>query len=117
MATYVLIGKYSNLFDEGMIHTPQDRMKVVEPMLKSMGAKLLTFLFMPNNPENDFVATVETDDEMKLMGGVRMVHATGTFSKINSFRAYDSVEMKKIFQMGHNGMESFVSAKQGAGIE
>ena len=46
-----------------------------------------------------------------------MVYATGTFSKINTFRAYDSIEMKKIFQIGHDGMESFVSARQGAGLE
>ena len=35
MAKYVLMGKYSSQFSEGMIRTPQDRMKVVEPMLKS----------------------------------------------------------------------------------
>ena len=40
MAKYVLMGRYSSQFSEGMIHTPQDRMKVVEPMLQGFGIEL-----------------------------------------------------------------------------
>ena len=119
MAKYVLMGKYSSQFSEGMIHTPQDRMKVVEPMLKSFDIELKEFLFIPTNPQNDFVAIVEADPEKekKLHGVVHMVYATGTFEKINAFRAYDRSEMREIFQIGHDGISSFVSAKQGAGLE
>ena len=119
MAKYVLMGRYSSQFSEGMIHTPQDRMKVVEPMLQSFGIELKEFLFIPSNPENDFVAIVEADpnNEMKLHGGVQMVYATGTFEKINAFRAFNSGEMRDIFQIGHDGISSFVSARQGAGLE
>ena len=73
MAKYVLMGRYSSQFSEGMIHTPQDRMKVVEPMLQGFGIELKEFLFIPSNPENDFVAIVEADpnNEMKLHGGFK----------------------------------------------
>ena len=119
MAKYVSMGRYSSQFSEGMIHTPQDRMKVVEPMLQGFGIELKEFLFIPSNPENDFVAIVEADpnNEMKLHGGVQMVYATGTFEKINAFRAFNSGEMRDIFQIGHDGISSFVSARQGAGLE
>ena len=119
MAKYVLMGRYSSQFSEGMIHTQQDRIKVVEPMLQSFGIELKEFLFIPSNPENDFVAIVEADpnNEMKLHGGVQMVYATGTFEKINAFRAFNSGEMRDIFQIGHDGISSFVSARQGAGLE
>ena len=119
MATYILMGRYSSQFSEGMIHTPQDRMKVVEPMLKGFGIELKEILFIPSNPENDFVAIVEADpnNEMKLHGGVQMVYASGTFEKINAFRAFSSGEMRDIFQIGHDGISSFVSARQGAGLE
>jgi len=119
MAKYVLMGKYSSQFSEGMIHTPQDRMKVVEPMLKGFDIEMKEFLFIPANPENDFVAIVEADpeNEKKLHGGVHMVYATGTFQKINAYRAYDSGEMRELFQIGHDGISLFVSAKQGAGLE
>ena len=43
MAKYVLMGRYSSQFSEGMIHTPQDRMKVVEPMLQGFGIELKSF--------------------------------------------------------------------------
>jgi hypothetical protein len=46
-----------------------------------------------------------------------MVYATGTFEKINAFRAFNSGEMRDIFQIGHDGISSFVSARQGAGLE
>ena len=61
MAKYVLMGKYSTQFSEGMIHTPQDRMKIVVPMLESLDIELKEFFFLPSNPENDFVAIVEAD--------------------------------------------------------
>ena len=41
----------------------------------------------------------------------------GTFEKINAFRAFNSGEMRDIFQIGHDGISSFVSARQGAGLE
>ena len=86
MAKNVLMGKYSTHFSEGMIHTPQDRMKIVVPMLESLDIELKEFLFLPSNPENDFVAIVEADPskEKKLYAGGYMVHATGTFEKINA---------------------------------
>ena len=119
MAKYILTGKYSSQFSEGMIHTPQDRMNVVAPMLKDFGIELKEFLFMPSNSENDFLAIVESDPsrEKEMFGGVHMVYATGTFDKVNAYRAFDSKEMKEIFQYGHDGITSFVSAKQGAGLE
>ena len=49
MAKYVLMGKYSNEFSSAMVHTPQDRMDVVEPMLNNFGVKLIEFLYIPNN--------------------------------------------------------------------
>ena len=69
--------------------------------------------------EIDFVSIVDPDsnNEMKLHGGVQMVYATGTFEKINAFRAFNSGEMREIFQIGHDGISSFVSARQGAGLE
>ena len=53
MAKYVLMGKYSNEFSSAMVHTPQDRMDVVEPMLINFGVKLIEFLYIPNNPKID----------------------------------------------------------------
>ena len=119
MAKYVLMGKYSTQFSEGMIHTPQDRMKIVVPMLESLDIELKEFLFLPSNPENDFVAIVEADPnkEKKLYAAGYMVHATGTFKKINAYRAYDNDEMTEIFQIGSNGVANYVSAKKGAGLE
>ena len=65
MAKYILMGKYSTQFSEGMVHTPQDRMKIVVPMLESLDIELKEFFFLPSNPDNDFVAIVEVDPSKK----------------------------------------------------
>ena len=117
MAKYVLMGKYSNEFSSAMVHTPQDRMDVVEPMLNNFGVKLIEFLYITNNPNDDFIAIVDASEEKSLLGAVQMVFASGTFTRVNAFRAFSSGEMKEIFQKGHDGMSSFISAKKAAGFE
>ena len=64
-------------------------------------------------PPNLYKMTTIDGGKLANMG----VYATGTFQKINAYRAYDSGEMREIFQIGHDGISLFVSAKQGAGLE
>ena len=46
-----------------------------------------------------------------------MVFASETYSKVNAYRAFESYEMKEIFEIGQEAINSFVSAKQVAGFE
>lgn len=117
MAKYVLLGKYSSSYAEGMIHSPHDRMAIVKPLLKNMDAELLEFLFIPSNPINDFVAIVETEDEKKLHAAILTAYATGSFENLNACKAYSNIEMTEIFQIGHDGMNSYITTKQKAGLE
>ena len=46
MAKYVIVGRYSASFAEGMLHTPHDRLKIVVPIMKNMGAEVKEFLLL-----------------------------------------------------------------------
>ena len=74
MAKYVLMGKYSNEFSSAMVHTPQDRMDVVEPMLNNFGVKLIEFLYILINQKCSKYIIQIVDKFQKLVDKKQVAH-------------------------------------------
>jgi uncharacterized protein with GYD domain len=116
MKKYILSGKTSQDFATAMLNKPQNRKHFVDPFLKSLDIKLNEFLFTSGKDSN-FVSIISAraDEEVETLCNI--VFASGNFSNLSWSKAFEAEEYQKIFQLGHDKMEEYVSALQVAGEE
>ena len=114
MHKYILTGKTSLDFATAMLNKPQNRKRFVEPFLESLQIRMHEFLFTSGSVSN-FVSVVsaETDEQVETLCNI--VFASGNFSNLSWSRAFEAEEYQKIFEVGHDKMEKYVSALQVAG--
>ena len=116
MHKYILSGKTSQDFATAMLNKPQNRKRFVEPFLESLDIKMSEFLFTSGSVSNFIsVVSAETDEQVETLCNI--VFASGNFSNLNQSRAFEADEYQKIFEVGHDKMEKYVSALQVAGTE
>ena len=70
MNKFILLGKYTSEFASEMVHTPQYRKGVLNPMFDHFKIKVKEYLYIPTNPDIDFICIVEASDEKTLHGAV-----------------------------------------------
>ena len=116
MNKYILSGKTSQDFATAMLNKPQNRKRFVEPFLESLDIKMSEFLFTSGSESNFIsIVTSETDEQVETLCNI--VFASGNFSNLNWSRAFEADEYQKIFEVGHDKIEKYVSALQVAGNE
>ena len=116
MHKYILTGKTSQDFASAMLNKPQNRKRFVEPFLESLDIAMCEFLFTTGSV-NNFVSIVsaKTDEQVETLCNI--VFASGNFSNLTWSRAFEAEEYQKIFEVGHDKMEKYVSALQVAGSD
>ncbi len=116
MNKYIISGKTSQDFASAMLNKPQNRKRFVEPFLESLDIAMCEFLFTTGSV-NNFVSIVsaKTDEQVETLCNI--VFASGNFSNLTWSRAFEAEEYQKIFEVGHDKMEKYVSALQVAGSD
>ncbi len=111
MKKYIITGKNSQETAASMLNKPQNRREIVEPLVKSFNAEFVEFLYL-NSPDFDFMCVITGKEDKDIAAACNLIYASGSFSSINWFRAFESSEWKEIFEIASNRMATYVSAKQ-----
>ena len=74
------------------------------------------FLFTTGQATN-FISIVSAENDEKLEVLCNIVLASGNFSSLSWSRAFEAEEVQKIFEIGHEKMEKYVSATVIAGTD
>ena len=111
MKKYIITGKTSQETAASMLNKPQNRREITEPLAEAFGAKYVEFLYL-NHPEFDFMCVVMAEKDEDIAAVANLIYASGSFSSINWFRAFESSDWKSIYEIASTKMASYVSAKQ-----
>ncbi len=114
MHKYILSGKTSQDFASAMLNKPQNRKRFVEPFLESLQINMHEFLFTTGSVSN-FIGIVSAENDEQVETLCNIVFASGNFSNLSWSRAFEAEEYQKIFEVGHEKMEKYVTALQVAG--
>ena len=110
MQKYIVLGKTSTEFSSSMVNKPQKRKEIVTPFVESLGGKLLEMLYL-NHPEISAVALIEGPNDEAVAAMTGIIKASGMFNDLNWYRAFDSSELKDIYEVASTKMSEYVSAK------
>ena len=72
----------------------------------------IQILLYLNSPDFDFMCVITGKEDKDIAAACNLIYASGSFSSINWFRAFESSEWKEIFEIASNKMATYVSAKQ-----
>ena len=111
MQKYIVIGKNSQETAASMLNKPQNRREIVEPLVKSFNAEFCEFLYL-NSPDFDFIGVIKGQNDEDIAAACNLIYASGSFSSINWFRAFESSDWKSIYEIASAKMANYVSAKQ-----
>ena len=114
MAKYLIHGKTSSDFAAAMLNKPQDRLSLLQPFFDSFDITVNEFLFNSGIDFN-FVSVLEANSDEAVEAMTSIVYSTGNFANISWSRAYTSSEYQKVFEIGHDKMNEYVSSMQVAG--
>ena len=110
MHKYIVLGKTNTEFSSSMVSKPQNRKDIVAPFVESLGGNLLEMLYL-NHPEISAVALIEGPNDEAVASMTGIIKASGMFDDLNWYRAFDSLELKKIYEVASTKMTQYVSAK------
>tara|TARA_Y200000002_G_C22352461_1_gene525624 strand:+ start:299 stop:649 length:351 start_codon:yes stop_codon:yes gene_type:complete len=110
MHKYVVLGKTSKEFSSSMVSKPQNRKEIVAPFVESLGGNLLEMLYL-NHPEISAVALLEAPNDEAVASMTGIIKASGMFDDLNWYRAFDSGELKQIYEVASKKMTEYVSAR------
>ena len=110
MQKYIVLGKTSTEFSSSMVNKPQNRKEIVTPFVESLGGKLVEMLYL-NHPEISAVALIEGPNDEAVASMTGIIKASGMFDDLNWYRAFDSGELKNIYELASTIMSEYVSAK------
>ena len=113
MYKYILMGKNSQETAASMLNKPQNRKDLNKPLFDAFNVKISEFLYL-NHPDFDFLATIEAENDEMVAAATNLVYASGSFTSMNWFRAFEAEEWKNIYQSASDNMASYISAKQRA---
>ena len=111
MKKYIVTGKNSQETAASMLNKPQNRREIVEPLVKSFNAEFNEFLYL-NSPDFDFMCVISGQNDEDIAAACNLIYASGSFSTINWFRAFEASEWKSVYEIASNKMANYVSAKQ-----
>ncbi len=113
---YIISGKTSQDFSSAMLNKPQNRKQFVEPFLQSLKIEMSEFLFTSGRDTN-FISIVSADTDEQLEALCNIVIASGNFTSLSWSRGFEAEEYQRVFEVGHDKMEKYVSASLVAGSD
>ena len=90
MAIFIITGNYTAQAIQGMIASPSDRAAAVEPLVESVGAKMLNYY--ATTGENDFLMICEGADGADIIPAMMVAGASGTVSNLKTVRGFSAGE-------------------------
>ena len=111
MQKYIITVKNSQETAASMLTNPQNRREIVEPLVKSFNAEFTEFLYL-NSPDFDFMCVITGKEDKDIAAACNLIYASGSFSSINWFRAFEASEWKEVYEIASEKMANYVSAKQ-----
>ena len=113
MNKYIIMGKNSQETAASMLNKPQNRREVNQPLMKAFNAEFAEFLYL-NHPDYDFMAVVKAENDEGMAAATNLIYASGAFSSLNWFKAFEAEEWKNVYQIASDNMAAYISAKQKA---
>tara|TARA_Y100001970_G_C13983074_1_gene724206 strand:+ start:219 stop:569 length:351 start_codon:yes stop_codon:yes gene_type:complete len=114
MKKYIVIGKTTAENSAAMVNKPQDRRKIVQPLLDAFGVEMSEFLIV-NHPDFNFMGVITGDSDESMQSACNIIYASGAWSLFTWYRAFESNEMKEIYEDSSQKMQSYISSIQEAG--
>jgi uncharacterized protein with GYD domain len=94
MPMFITYASYSASGAKGLIDKPADRSAVIKALIEKAGGKLIALYFTTGS--NDVVLVSEIADGSDAVALGMVVAASGSFSKIETVRAWTSSDFKGI---------------------
>ena len=94
MPTFVITGSYSSKAAADMLANPRDREQLAKSIVESAGGTLVSF-HVTTGP-TDILMLVEVDKVERLMAGLVVAAASGSFTGLETQRAFTSAEFTGI---------------------
>ena len=113
MNKYIITGKSSQETAASMLNKPQNRRELNEPLLKAFNAEFTEFLYL-NHPDFDFMCITKAESDESIAAATNLIYASGSFSSLTWFRAFEAEDWQNIYQLASDNMASYISAKQRA---
>ncbi len=114
MGKYVVLGKTTSENTAAMLNKPQDRRKIVQPLLDAFNVKMTEFLWI-NHPDYNFMGVIIGQNDEEMQAACNILYSSGAWTSFTWLKAFESSDMRDIFQDSSNKMASYISSIQIAG--
>ena len=111
MGKYILLGKTTSENTAAMLNKPQDRRKIVQPLLDAFKVEMTEFLWI-NHPDHNFLGIITGEKDEDIQSACNILYSSGAWINISWFKAFESEEMKMIFEDSSKKMASYISSIQ-----
>ena len=111
MSKYVIFGKTTSENTAAMLNKPQDRRKIVQPLLDAFKVEMSEFLWI-NHPDHNFLGIITGEKDEDIQSACNILYSSGAWINISWFKAFESEEMKEIFEDSSKKMASYISSIQ-----
>ncbi len=111
MKKYILLGKTTSENTAAMLNKPQDRREIVQPLIDAFKVEMSEFLWI-THPDYNFLAVIAGKDDDEIQSACNILYASGAWTSFSWFRAFESNEMKDIFEDSSKKMASYISSIQ-----
>lgn len=108
MPRFILTGSYSAAAAKGMVSHPSDREEAARKIVSAAGGELE--FWYATTGATDFMMVVNIDDVTDLLAGVLVGSSSGTFSKMETQRAFTGAEFTAIQQRAGDLVAHYTSA-------
>ena len=111
MGKYIVLGKTTSENTAAMLNKPQDRRKIVQPLIDAFNVNMTEFLWI-NHPEYNFLGVIIGDNDDDIQSACNILYSSGAWLSFSWFRAFESDEMKVIFEDSSKKMANYISSIQ-----
>ena len=111
MGKYILLGKTTSENTAAMLNKPQDRRKIVQPLIDAFNVEITEFLWI-THPDYNFLAVITGKNDNDIQSACNILYSSGAWNSFSWFRAFESTEMKNIFEDSSRKMANYISSIQ-----
>jgi uncharacterized protein with GYD domain len=94
MIRLITTGRFTQDYAKALIAAPEDREPAVKKLVKSVGAKFVSFYFTTGG--SDFLLITETEEAESVVAAMMAAAAAGMISDMSTSRAWTGAEFKAV---------------------
>ena len=111
MGKYIVLGKTTSENTAAMLNKPQDRRKIVQPLIDAFDVEMTEFLWI-NHPDYNFLGVITGKSDDDIQSACNILYSSGAWISFSWFRAFESNQMKEIFVDASKKMANYISSIQ-----